>query len=100
MNYELGESINSAKRNCNRCYVQKTFKQNDEDKKLAQKACKRTIDLFREEFDLKRRSEETTNKQIEDLKIAKGICLDALEACENCNKNAPRMKNILLELKN
>lgn len=100
MNYQLSDSINSAKRSCNRCYIQKTFRQNNEDKELAQKACKRAINLFREEFDLKRRSEEITNKQIEDLKIAKSICLDALETCEVCNKNAPRMKNILLELKN
>ncbi len=99
MNYELVESINTAKRCCNRCYIQKTFKQEKGEKELAQKACKRCIDLFRNEFDVKRRSEEISDEQIQSLKTAKSICLDALESCQNCDRSAPKLKNILLELK-
>jgi len=99
MNHELVESINTAKRCCNRCHIQKTFKENDIEKELAQKACKRCIDLFREEFDIRRRNEQTTNEQIETLKTAKIICLDALDSCKACDRSTPRMKNILVKLR-
>ncbi len=100
MNHELLDTINIAKRSCNRCYIQKTFKQDKNEKEAAQKACKRVVDLFREEFDMRRRMDETTNQQIENLKIAKSICLDAFDECVHCDRSAPRMKNILMQIKN
>jgi hypothetical protein len=99
MNQELKSSIETAKRSCSRCLAHKTFKPDNEDQKLAQKSCKRAHALLNQAFDEMRKKDETTLEQINALKKAKTICLDAYDACKECNKNEPKMKYILNEIK-
>lgn len=95
MNSIILDSISTAKRNCDKCALGRSFRPSDEDREIARKACKRAADAFRDEFEEKRRAEDTSNDEIISLRTAKSLCLDALEECDSCKKDTPRMKNIL-----
>jgi hypothetical protein len=99
MNQELHSSIETAKRCCSRCNSHKTFNPNEEDQELAQKACKRAHSTLNEVFDEMRRKDETTLEQINLLKKAKSICLDAYDACKTCDKDQPLIRQMLGDIK-
>ncbi len=99
MKNQLNESLDVARRACSRCYAHKTFRPSNEDKETAQKAVKRARVLLNEAFEEKRKCDETTIEQINALKEAKIICLDALDTCNNCDKERPRIKEILSNIK-
>lgn len=98
MNSSITEAIATAKRNCDKCALGRSFKPSSEDREIARKACRRAADEFREEFETKRREENTSNEEIINLRTAKSTCLDALDECETCKKEMPRMKNIINQI--
>ena len=52
-----------------------------------------------EVFDEMRRKDETTLEQINLLKKAKSICLDAYDACKTCDKDQPLIRQMLGDIK-
>ena len=90
-------TIDTAKRSCNRCFAQKSFRPNNEDKEIALKNVKSAAELFRNEFDDLRKMDDSVEK-INSAKYSKTLCLDAIDACSKCNKERPRIKEILLDL--
>lgn len=99
MNQEIKSSIDTAKRACSRCFSHKTFNPKEEDKEIAQKSTKRAYELINQTFDKKRREEETTLEQINILKTAKRVCLDAIDDCKSCDKEQPRIRQKLIDIK-
>ena len=95
-NYQ--EAIDTAKRACSRCQAHKTFNPNEDEREIAHKAAKRAHTLLNETFNEIRKKEETTYEQIEDLKTAKRLCLDACDECKICDKDQPRIRQILVDL--
>jgi len=92
-------NLETAKRSCNRCYSFKTFRQNDDEKNICQNALKAAKEELARLYNEIRTKEETTSKQLGDLKQGKNLCMDALEACESCDKSNPLVKQILMEIK-
>jgi len=97
MDTEINSTVETAKRSCNRCFAQKGFRPNNDDKALALKNTKSATELFRNKFDELRKNDDTVEK-INSVKYSKTLCLDAIDACNNCNKERPRIKEILLDL--
>ncbi|MBT4870883.1 MAG: hypothetical protein HON47_04875 [Candidatus Diapherotrites archaeon] len=97
MNVELSSSLDTAKRSCNRCFSQQNFKPSIADKDIALKSTRKAKDLLVEAFD-DLRSKDAPVEQIQKVRAAKTICLDAIDACNECSKASPRIKEILLDL--
>jgi len=97
MDSGINSTVDTAKRSCNRCFAQKGFRPNDEDKDIAIKNTKSAAELFRNKFDELRKNDGTV-EQINSVKYSKTLCLDAIDACNKCNKERPRIKEILLDL--
>ena len=97
MNVEINSSLETAKRSCNRCFAQKSFRPNMEDKAIALNSTKNAAEKFRNEFDELRKNDESVER-INAAKYSKTLCLDAIDACEGCNKERPRIKEILMDI--
>ncbi len=97
MNQELKSSIETAKRSCTRCYSHQNFRPNNDDKQLALNATKKATNLLRIAFD-DLRAQDAPIEQINKVKSAKTLCLDATDACNACKKEKPKLREILLEM--
>lgn len=90
--------INSAKRNCMLCHTYRNLKPTTDQKELAQNSTKKAYNTLRivfEDF----RNKDADIKQIESVKTVKSLCLDALDACNNCDKQRPKIKEIFINIK-
>ncbi|MFA5126043.1 MAG: hypothetical protein WC462_03500 [archaeon] len=94
----LSAYFDSAKRNCMLCHTYKNFKPSQEQKEMAMVATKRAYDTLREAFDVLRAEDADYNK-LETVRAAKVLCLDAMDACGTCDKQRPRIKEILIDIK-
>ncbi len=99
MDRELADSISTAKRSCSRCNLQKMMRKNEEDKENAIRASRNAYEVLKRHFEEKRRKEETTPEQLRAIKEGKALCLDAIDACKECDKERPRIKEILETIK-
>ncbi|MDD4251057.1 MAG: hypothetical protein PHX27_02590 [Candidatus ainarchaeum sp.] len=97
MKNELTDKIDTAKRACLRCYKQK--KHELEEKEIAKQNIRQAFTILNETYDKKRKDDTITSDQINSLKKAKTLCLDALEACETCSKEKPKIKEMLSIIK-
>lgn len=97
MNSEIVSTIDTAKRSCNRCFSQQNFKPSIEDKEIALRTIKKAVELYRDQFDELRKNDASV-EEINKSKYSKTLCLDAIDACTNCSKARPRVKEILLDL--
>ena len=97
MDNEINSSLDTAKRSCNRCFSQQNFKPSIENKEIAVKATKNATEVLRNKFD-ELRKKDAPVEEIESAKAGKTLCLDATDACANCNKERPRIKEILLDI--
>ncbi len=93
------EAVETAKRACIRCNSHKTFNPNEEDREIAKKACKRAHTELNNTFDEMRREDSTTIEQLNALKEAKRLCLDAMDDCDKCDKDRPRIREKLINIK-
>jgi len=65
---------------------------------MAVLSAKRAYDMLRVAFDTLRASNSPIN-QLNTIKAAKVLCLDALDSCECCDKQRPRIREILIDIK-
>jgi hypothetical protein len=97
MKPESRTSIESAKRSCNRCFSYKTFKPSGSESEGAKRSCRRAYDSLKEEFN-ELRKVDVSFEELELVKRAKTLSLDAIDACEACTKERPKMKDVLLKI--
>ena len=97
MNSEIISTLDTTKRSCNRCFSQQNFKPSIEEKQIALNSTKKLIELYRTKFDTLRKNDASV-EEIDSAKFAKTKCLDAVDACNGCNKSKPKIKEILINL--
>jgi len=97
MDPEISSVLDTSKRSCNRCFSQQSFRPNSEDKAIALRYTKNAAEKFRNKFDELRKNDGSV-EQINSAKYSKTLCLDAIDACAGCNKEKPRIKEILLDV--
>jgi hypothetical protein len=98
MRSEISQAFASAKRNCVLCHTYKTFRPSDTQKEMAMASTKRAYDLLRDAFDIMRK-ENAPLTQLDAIRAAKVLALDSMDACGSCDKQRPRIKEILIDVK-
>jgi len=94
----ISSYFDTARRNCTLCYTYRNFKPSNEQKDLALTSAKRAYEELRSAFDAMRK-ENASIEKLGKIKLAKGLCLDAIDACSSCDKERPRIKEILIDIK-
>jgi hypothetical protein len=94
----ISSFFDSAKRNCLLCHTYRNLKPSEDQKAMAQTATKKAYDALRVAFDALR-TEDATLDKLETVRAAKVLCLDALDSCDTCDKQRPRIKEILIDIK-
>ena len=98
MKSEISTCLNSAKRACVLCHTYRNLKPSMSQKDMAMTSTQRAYDLLRAAFDELRKSNAPI-RQLETLRAAKVLCLDSMDACDSCDKNRPRIREILIDVK-
>jgi hypothetical protein len=98
MKQGLSTYFDSAKRNCMLCHSYRNLKPSAEQKEMAQTSTRRAYDALREAFEIMRVNDSPIDK-LDKIRAAKVLCLDAIDACEACDKQRPRIKEILIDIK-
>ena len=99
MESEINTFIERAKRSCTHCFAHQKFNPNPENKESAIKSTKEAVKLFRNKFD-ELRKQDASVEEINNVKKSKTLCLDAIDECEKCGKDSPKLKEKLLEIQN
>ncbi len=95
---EISTAFATAKRNCYLCHSYRRFRETEPQQQMARVCTRRAYDLLRVAFE-ELRAKEAPIEQLETVRAAKVLSLDALDACEECDKQRPRIKEILMEVK-
>lgn len=95
---ELSNTIATAKRNCYLCHTHRRFRETEPQKELAQSSAKKAYDLLKVAFD-DLRAKDAPTTQLTAVREAKSILLDALDVCKQCDKERPRLKETLIDIK-
>lgn len=98
MKSQLTQAFESAKRNCTLCHTYRNLKPSEDHKEMARVATKRAYDSLKDAFAVLRAQDADIDK-LEKIRTAKALCLDGLDACTVCDKQRPRIKEILIDIK-
>jgi cytochrome c peroxidase len=98
MKSDLSSYFDSAKRNCVLCHTYRNLRPSQDHKEMAQTSTKKAYDTLRQAFE-ELRAEDTSIDKLEKVRAAKVLCLDSIDACESCDKQRPRIKEILIDIK-
>jgi len=98
MKSEISASIDSAKRSCVLCHTYRNLKPSVSQKEMASVATRRAYDILKDAFE-ELRKRNAPISQLEKVKAAKVLCLDAMDTCDACDKQRPRIKEILVDIK-
>lgn len=80
------------------CHTYRNLKPNTDQREMALTASQRAYDALRLAFDMLR-AEDAELDKLEKVKSAKVLCLDAIDACQTCDKQRPRIKEIFVNIK-
>ncbi len=94
----LSSYFDSAKRNCMLCHSYRNLKPGAEQREMAQVSTKKAYDTLKSAFEVLRAEDAEVDK-LEKIRAAKVLCLDAIDACESCDKQRPRIREILVDIK-
>lgn len=94
----ISSTFEAARRNCNLCFTYRTFRPRDEYKGAAYDACDRAYRELGEKFNEVRKDDASPQK-LDAIRDAKALCLKAMDACESCTKESPRIKEILARVR-
>ncbi|MCX6801202.1 MAG: hypothetical protein NTZ73_03360 [Candidatus Diapherotrites archaeon] len=83
-----------ARKNCGLCNLYKGFKASDRERGNALDATKRAYDYYKAEFH-ELRTKNGSSAAIERNKINRGACLDAIDACNGCDREVAKLKDTL-----
>jgi hypothetical protein len=95
---EISNAFLTAKRNCFLCHSYRNFRETEPQREMARTSTRRAYDLLRVAFD-EMRTNDAPLQQLDTVRAAKVLSLDALEACDTCDKQRPRIKEILIDVK-
>ena len=65
---------------------------------MALTSTQRAYDTLRVAFETLR-AEDAELDQLDKVRAAKVLCLDAIDACNSCDKQRPRIKEIFIDIK-
>jgi len=94
----LSAFFDSAKRNCLLCHTYRNLKPSVDQKEMALAATQKAYDTLRVAFDTLR-AEDAEIDKLDKVRAAKVFCLDAMDACNSCDKQRPRIKEIFIDIK-
>ena len=98
MKTDLSMCFDSAKRNCMLCHSYRNLRPSESQKEMAVTAVKRSYDELKEAFEALRAKDAELEK-LDKVRAAKVLCLDSIDACETCDRQRPRIKEILVDIK-
>ena len=80
------------------CHTYRNIKPSEDQRDMAKAATRKAYDTLREAFDVLR-DEDAGLEKLDKVRAAKVLCLDAIDACNTCDKQRPRIKEILVDIK-
>jgi hypothetical protein len=95
---EVSNTIAAAKRNCYLCHAHRRFRETESQKELARTSTRRAYDLLKVAFE-ELRTKEAPVQQLDAVRSAKALTLEATDACKHCDKERPLIKEILTNVK-
>lgn len=100
MNMKSGISsfFDSAKRSCMLCHTYRNLKPSTDQKEMALTSTQKAYDALRVAFD-ELRAEDAEVEKLDKVRAAKVLCLDAIDACNSCDKQRARVKEIFIDIK-
>ncbi|VVB75758.1 Uncharacterised protein [uncultured archaeon] len=98
MKTTLSAYFDSAKRNCMLCHTYRNLRPSDSQKEMAVISTKKAVETLKAAFTALR-AEDAELTKLERVKAGKVLCLDALDACATCDRQRPRIKEILIDIK-
>jgi hypothetical protein len=98
MKTTLSSYFDSAKRSCMLCHTYRNLKPSVDQKEMALTSAQKAYDALRIAFD-ELRAEDADVEKLEKVKAAKVLCLDSIDACNSCDKQRPRIKEIFIDIK-
>jgi hypothetical protein len=94
----LSGMFDTAKRCCMLCHTYRNIKPSEEQKEMAMASTRKAYETLREAFEALR-DEDAGIDKLDRVRAGKVLCLDALDACGTCDKQRPRIKEILIDIK-
>ncbi|MEI7961800.1 MAG: hypothetical protein WCI04_05705 [archaeon] len=98
MKSKLTQFFESSKRNCMLCHTYRNLQPSSDHKEMAITTTKRAYEALKEAFEVLR-TENAVIENLEKVRAAKVLCLDAIDACGACDKQRPRIREILIDIK-
>lgn len=98
MKSELTQYFQSAKRNCMLCHTYRNLQPSSDHKEMAVTSTKRAYDLLKTAFEVLR-SQDASVQNLEKVRAAKVLCLNSIDSCGACDKQRPRIKELLIDIK-
>ena len=98
MKSQISAYFDSAKRSCMLCHTYRNLKPGTDQREMAQASTQKAYNALRIAFDTLR-TEDIGVEKLDKVRAAKVLCLDALDACNSCDKQRPRIKEILIDIK-
>lgn len=90
----ITELLVTAKKNCGLCNLYKGFKASEREKNNALDAAKQAYQYYKDDFH-RLRTGNGTSATIERNKNNRTACLDAIDECNACDREYPRLKDTL-----
>ncbi|NMA44349.1 MAG: hypothetical protein GX950_00860 [Candidatus Diapherotrites archaeon] len=95
---ELSSAIATAKRNCYLCHAHRRFRETEPQRELARTSARNAYELLKIAFE-ELRAKDAPTKQLDIVREAKALTLEGLDVCKNCDKERPRLKETIIDLK-
>ena len=98
MKSTISSYFDSAKRSCMLCHTYRNLKPGTDQREMALTSTQKAYDALRIAFD-ELRAEDAQVDKLDKVRAAKVLCLDAIDACNSCDKQRPRIKEIFIDIK-
>ena len=92
------QHVAHAKRKCNLCHTYRFFKKSEEEKRACWESLNLAYDAFLQEFD-EMRERDADEEELMRWRDNKRVVLDALDTCRLCDKEEPKAKTLLTNLR-
>ena len=93
----IGEFLATAKKNCGLCNLYKGFKSSERERNIALDATKQAYQHYKDEFH-ELRTKNGSSAAIQRNKNNRTTCLDAIDECNGCDREYPRLKDTLTKI--
>jgi len=80
------------------CHTYRNFRPSDDQKEMALTSTRKAYDALKIAFE-ELRAEDISVDKLEKVRAAKVLCLDSIDSCNTCDKQRPRIKEILMDIK-